>query len=179
MILILPLQGRILALNCNLKMRLRLEALYRDVSSAYIYGTAASAFQSITECHKTWQFATYVSTAECPPFCVKQQTYGQHTTFITTDCAIPQCRLQPFTLQNTAFYAAECGLLQHQTRLNATPIYEQKALKTRLFAPFTAMKNCTACHAASIKACLHALYVCTHFKALFTPKRFVFQNNAK
>lgn len=129
MISILPLQGRIWAFNCNLKMRLRLEALYRDVSPVYIYGTAASAFQSITECHKTWQFAANVSTAKCPPFCVKQQTRGQQATFIAADCAIPQCRLLPFTLQNTTSYAAECGLLQHQTRLNATPFMRKKHSK--------------------------------------------------
>lgn len=129
MILILPLQGRILALNCNLKMRLRLEALYRDVSSAYIYGAAAGAFQCITECHKTWQFAANVSTAECSPFRVKQQTCGLQATFLAADCAIPQCRLQPFTLQNTAFYTAECGLLQHKTRLNATPFIRKKHSK--------------------------------------------------
>lgn len=95
-------------------------------------------------------------------------------------------RLRHTTMPFAAFYIAKHDLLRCKMWPFTTPntverntIYAQKALKTRPFAPFTAMKNSTACHAASIKISLHALYVCTHFKALFTPKRFVFQNNAK
>lgn len=94
--------------------------------------------------------------------------------------------LRHTTMPFVAFYIAKHGLLRCGMWPFTTPntverntIYAQKALKTRPFATFTTIKNCTACHAASIKVCLHALYVCTHFKALFTPKRFVFQNNAK
>lgn len=95
-------------------------------------------------------------------------------------------RLRHTTMPFAAFYIAKhdllhCGMWPFTTpnTVERNTIYAQKALKTRPFAPFTAIKNCTACHAASIKACLHALYVCTHFTTLFTPKRFVFQNNAK
>lgn len=95
-------------------------------------------------------------------------------------------RLRHTTMPFAAFYIAKHDLLRCGMWPCTTPntverntIYAQKAFKTRPFAPFTAIKNCTVCHAASIKASLHALYVCTHFKALFTPKRFVFQNNAK
>lgn len=144
-------------------MRLRLEALCRDVSPVYIYGTAASAFQSITECHKTWQFAANVSTAKCPPFCVKQQTRGQHATFIAADCAIPQCRLQPFTLQNTTSYAAECGLLQHKTRLNATHLCAKSTQNTAFCTIYSHKKlHSLPCGKhKSLSACtlrLHAFY---------------------
>lgn len=95
-------------------------------------------------------------------------------------------RLRHTTMPFAAFYIAKHGLLRCGMWPFTTPntverntIYAQKALKTRPFAPFTAIKNCTVCHAASIKTSLHALYVCTHFTTLFTPKRFVFQNNAK
>lgn len=95
-------------------------------------------------------------------------------------------RLRHTTMPFAAFYIARhdllrCGMWPFTTpnTVERNTIYTQKALKTRPFAPFTAIKNCTVCHAASIKASLHALYVCTHFTTLFTPKRFVFQNNAK
>lgn len=95
-------------------------------------------------------------------------------------------RLRHTTMPFAAFYTAKHGLLHCKKRpftaqntVERNTIYAQKAFKTRPFAPFTAIKNCTVCHAASIKVCLHALYVCTHFTTLFTPKRFVFQNNAK
>lgn len=94
-------------------------------------------------------------------------------------------RLRHTTMPFAAFYIAKhdllrCGMWPFTTpnTVERNTIYAQKALKTRPFAPFTAIKNCTVCFIMSIKSCLHALYVCTHFKALFTPKRFVFQNNA-
>lgn len=84
--------------------------------------------------------------------------------------------LRHTTMPFAAFYIAKHGILHcgmwpftTQNTVERNTIYAQKALKTRPFAPFTAIKNCTVCHAASIKVCLHALYVCTHFTALFTP----------